>query len=116
MGLTHTQFVKEYKLRLEELGFEGLTNADVKVLVDAFGETISESLYMQLKAKEKNVNVVIRGVGRFKVADKPARPARMGRNPATGEPLKIKATRASKVLKASPDKAVSDDLKIGRRA
>jgi DNA-binding protein HU-beta len=109
MAATHTQFLAEYRTKLEELGFEGLTKADVKVLVDAFGDTVFDSLARQSKAKVERPVVVVKGVGRWTLTN---RPARMGRNPATGEQIKIKAAR---VLKSSPDKAVADALKAKKR-
>jgi len=48
--------------------------------------------------------VALAGFGRFKVAD---RPERQGRNPATGEPITI---AASKKLSFTPAKALRDAL------
>jgi nucleoid DNA-binding protein len=115
MAMTHTQFVAAYGEKLNELGFEGLTKADLRVLVDAFGETLTDSLRAQVKAKVEKPVVVIKGIGRYTLATRPARPARMGRNPATGEPLKLKAKKASKILKSSPDKATADVLRVAKR-
>jgi nucleoid DNA-binding protein len=116
MGMTHSQFLAAYKDNLEELGFEGLTKADIKVMTDAFGDTLLGGLKSQVRAKVVKPVVVIKGVGRFTLATKPARPARMGRNPATGEAIKIAAKRASKVLKAAPDKGTADALNVAKRS
>lgn len=60
-----------------------------------------------------------RGSGEFTIPDtgvkirrvkKPARKARMGRNPATGEAMKIKAKPASTVVRVSALKALKDTL------
>jgi len=60
-----------------------------------------------------------RGSGEFTIPDtgvkirrvkKPARKARMGRNPATGEPMKIAAKPASTVVRVSALKALKDTL------
>ena len=60
-----------------------------------------------------------RGSGEFSIPDtgvkirrvrKPARKARMGRNPATGEQIKIAAKPASTVVKVSALKALKDTL------
>ncbi|PLY13021.1 MAG: DNA-binding protein [Sedimenticola sp.] len=60
-----------------------------------------------------------RGSGEFIIPDtgvkirrvkKPARKARMGRNPATGEAIKIAAKPASTVIKVAPLKALKDTL------
>lgn len=113
--MTHAQFVAAYGDKLEDLGFEGLTKADLKVLVDAFGETLTESLRAQVRQHIEKPVVVIKGIGRYTLATRPARPARMGRNPATGEAIKIKAKRASKILKSSPDKTTADALRVAKR-
>lgn len=60
-----------------------------------------------------------RGSGEFAIPDtgvkvrrvvKPARKARMGRNPATGEPMKIAAKRATTVVKVVALKALKDTI------
>ena len=62
-----------------------------------------------------------RGSGEFTIPDtgvkirrvkKPARKARMGRNPATGEPMKIAAKPASTVIKVTALKALKDTLNV----
>lgn len=108
MAITYTQFCNEFGDKLDEIGFEGLTKADVKAIVEAFGETVHESIRRQLKVKGERVVIPIRGLGRWTVQD---RPARMGRNPATGEAIKI---RASRKLKVQADKTITDDLKMKR--
>ena len=59
------------------------------------------------------------GSGEFQIPDtgvkirrvkKPARKARMGRNPATGEPMKIAAKPASTVVRVSALKALKDTI------
>lgn len=72
----------------------GASKKDAAAWLDAFVEMMTA----QLKKGEK---INITGMGIFKVAD---RKARMGRNPRTGEPIQIKASKklrftASKVLK-----------------
>ena len=61
-----------------------------------------------------------RGSGEFAIPDtgikirrvkKPARKARMGRNPATGEPMKIPAKPASTTVKVVALKALKDVVK-----
>ena len=61
-----------------------------------------------------------RGSGEFAIPDtgvkirrvkKPARKSRMGRNPATGEAIKIAAKPASTVIKVAALKALKDTLK-----
>lgn len=63
-----------------------LTNAQAKVAVD----TVFDSIVGALKKKQ---DVVVVGFGTFSVVK---RNARTGRNPKTGEPIKIKAKRSPK--------------------
>ena len=74
----------------------GLTKKESAVAVDAIFNSISDSL-----AKGENVQLV--GFGTFEVR---SRKAREGRNPATGEAIKIKAAKvpAFKAGKALKDK------------
>lgn len=63
----------------------GLTTADAYKLVDVVFEEISESL---INGEE----VKFAGFGSFKILSKPAR---MGRNPKTGDPAVISARRVA---------------------
>ncbi len=74
------------------------TKKEAKAAVDCVLDTIKKSL-------KKKQAVTLIGFGTFKV-DK--RKARKGRNPATGEPLKIKA---KKVPKFVPGKAMKEAVK-----
>lgn len=76
---------------------QGVTKADAKKLVDALFVAIGD-------AAAKGEEISLNGFGKFKVKDNPARE---GRNPATGEPMQIKA---SKKLAFTPAKAVKDKL------
>jgi DNA-binding protein HU-beta len=110
MAITHTQFCNEFQGALEEAGFEGLTKADVKAIVEKFGNTVTESLAEQLeenltrpkrsRTKPDPMGVTIKGLGRFVIKD---RPARTGRNPATGEAIDI---APSKQIRTGPDMAL----------
>jgi DNA-binding protein HU-beta len=64
----------------------GLTKADAEKAVNAFLETVTETL----KSGDK---VIFSGFGSFEVTE---RAAREGRNPQTGEAMQIKATKAPK--------------------
>lgn len=71
-----------------------MTKADARKAVDTMIEAITT-------AAEAGEEVSFNGFGKFAVKDSPARD---GRNPATGEPMKIAASKklgfsASKVLK-----------------
>jgi DNA-binding protein HU-beta len=76
-----------------------------KKQVGEFFQAQAELAYKQAKNA-----FVIPGIGKLVVKNKPPRPARMGRNPATGEPMQIKAKPASKVLKFRMAKAAKDAI------
>jgi DNA-binding protein HU-beta len=64
----------------------GQTRADAARSLDAFITTVSKTL-------KKGDDVAITGFGKFSVAK---RAARSGRNPQTGEAVKIKASKTPK--------------------
>ncbi|PTQ10947.1 integration host factor [Sphingomonas oleivorans] len=75
----------------------GVTKAEARKLIDAVFSAITD-------AAAKDEEVSLSGFGKFKVKNSPARD---GRNPATGEPMKIAASRK---LGFTPAKAVKDKL------
>ncbi len=75
----------------------GLTKSDARKLVNAIVAEVGE-------AAARGEEVSLNGFGKFKVK---AAPERAGRNPATGQPIKI---AASKKLTFQPAKAVLDKL------
>jgi DNA-binding protein HU-beta len=88
-GLTKTQLVRHMAEKLE------LTNKQAAAYMDLLAETA-------VKETKKNGVFVIPGLGRLVKAE---RKARMGRNPQTGEAIKIKAKTVVKfrVAKAAKD-------------
>lgn len=74
-----------------------LSKADAKKVVDSVFDAIAE-------AAAKGDEIALNGFGKFKVKHSPARE---GRSPATGETIKI---AASKKLAFSAAKAVKDKL------
>lgn len=90
-GMTKTQLVRHMA---EKMGTNNKTAA-------AFLETLSETA---IKETKKNGVFVLPGLGRLK---KVQRKARMGRNPQTGEPIKIAAKTTAKFYLA---KAVKDSI------
>lgn len=74
-----------------------LTKVDAKKIVDSVFSAIAE-------AAAKGDEIALNGFGKFKVKNTPARE---GRSPATGETIKI---AASKKLTFSVAKAVKDKL------
>jgi DNA-binding protein HU-beta len=61
--------------------------------------------FINYQSLEKGEDVTLTGFGTFKVVK---RKARKGRNPFTGEEIKIKATKAPKF---TPGKALKDAVK-----
>ena len=80
-----------------------LTRSYARDLVDRVFEKMTQ-------AAHEGEEVAIHGFGKFKVVD---RGARKGRNPQTGEAVKI---AARKVLKFEPAKAMKEGLNTTRRA
>lgn len=78
---------------------EGLNRKQVKALIESL-ETLG---HKQLK---KTGVFVVPGFAKFVVVTKKATPARVGRNPATGEEIKIAAKPARKIVRARPVKAI----------
>ncbi|QEC47358.1 HU family DNA-binding protein [Baekduia soli] len=64
----------------------GLTNADARKAIEAVISTVEKTL-------KKGDEIAITGFGKFSVSK---RAARTGRNPQTGEAVKIKASKAPK--------------------
>jgi DNA-binding protein HU-beta len=69
----------------------GIDNTQAKAAVDAVVDSITEEL-------SRGGEVAISGFGKFSVSD---RAARQGVNPATGEKIQIKASKAAKFSAAS---------------
>jgi nucleoid DNA-binding protein len=88
---------------------EAVTNAvgeDMsKKQVKAVVEKLVEVGHRELK---KSGIFVLPGFAKFVVVKKPARPAREGINPFTGEKQKFAAKPASKGVRARPIKAIKD--------
>lgn len=85
------EFVKALADNLE------IPTAEAKRFLEGFQSTVTKSV-------KKGEPVTLTGFVKFARVD---RPARMGRNPATGETIKIKAKRA---VKTTPLKAFKDEV------
>ena len=79
-------------------GVLGSTKADAERAVETFISSVTEGL-------KKGDEVSVAGLGIFVTK---ARPARQGRNPRTGETIRIAATRTPKFR---PAKALKDAVK-----
>lgn len=59
---------------------------------------------------KRGSRIRIPDLGILQVRVRPARPARMGRNPATGEAIQIKASKASKRVAFRPAKTLKESV------
>jgi nucleoid DNA-binding protein len=84
----------------------GLSRKDVASVCDAMSELIQN----QVGKKGPGVLPLL-GLMKVKRVVKPATPERQGRNPATGEPMTIKAKPARTVVKVQPLKALKEMVK-----
>ena len=66
------------------------------------------ALAAAMKEIVDNDRVALKGFGAFEWRKKPARPARTGRNPRTGEPLEIAATPESTTLHFKPSSSLKE--------
>src|SRR6202035_215721 len=62
------------------------------------------------RALKKGSKIRIPNLGILQVGMRPARPARKGRNPATGEEIRIKASKASKKVAFRVAKALTEAI------
>ncbi len=90
-GMTKTQLVRHMAEKV------GTNNKTAAAFLDVLAETA-------IKETKKNGVFVLPGLGRMK---KSQRKARVGRNPQTGEPIKIAAKTVAKFYLA---KAVKDSI------
>lgn len=81
----------------------GYQKSDVKIIIDVMPLVVA-------KALKKHGKVSIPHVVILRKKSVPSRPARMGRNPATGEPIKIPAKRAHTKVVARPAKTLKDTV------
>jgi nucleoid DNA-binding protein len=83
----------------------GLSKKDVAAVIDALGEEIVRHL------KKKGPGTFsLPGLAKFTAVAKPARKARKGINPFTGEEIMIKAKPASRAVRIRPLKALKDAI------
>jgi nucleoid DNA-binding protein len=84
----------------------GLTRKQIASVFDAF----SEFVHREVGKKGPGV-VVLPGLAKIKRVMKPATKERMGRNPATGEPMMIKAKPARTIVRVQPLKNLKEMVK-----
>ena len=84
----------------------GLTKKQVTEVFSSLGDLVTRHI-----KKRGSGEFIIPDTGvKIRRARKPARKARMGRNPATGEPMKIAAKPASTTVKVTALKALKDTI------
>ena len=81
----------------------GMKQADVKRIIETAMALVTDSVV-------DGEDVSLAGFGVFRRKVVPAKPARMGRNPATGETIKLKAKPASSKIAFRVAKAWKDRL------
>lgn len=97
--LTKTQFVELMAKH------SGLTKKQVIAALQALNTTVSQQL-----GRRGPGEVVIPGLLRLGVVEKPATPAHEGINPFTKEPMTYKAKPARKVIRVRPLKGLKDAI------
>lgn len=85
----------------------GLSKKQVASIFDELAKLIKK----EVGKKGPGVIAVPPGLIKIKRVHKPATKARQGRNPATGEPMTIKAKPARTVIKAQPLKSLKEMAK-----
>lgn len=92
-------------------------NGLIQAITDAVGDDVSRKQAKAVlealidvghKELKKNKLFTLPGFGKFKVVAKPAKKARMGKNPFTGEQQMFAAKPASKSVRVRPIKAIKD--------
>lgn len=92
--ITKPQLIDEISKKYPEM-----KKSDIHSVFDTSVEVIGHNL-------KKGDDVRINGLGIFKVKNRAARPARKGRNPATGQEIMLKSKPASKIIRFRPAKEI----------
>ena len=108
MPITAAKFSAEVAERLPEWG---MNKKDVDLFLDVLVDEIAYQLKQPGNRNAIGVaSVPIRGLGKVKLRKTPAKKARMGRNPATGEPVQIGAKPAGKRVSVTVQKAFKESV------
>ena len=97
--LSKTQFVEAMAKQ------SGLTKKQASSALEALNATVAQQL-----GKRGPGEVIIPGLLRLAVTEKPATPAHEGINPFTKQPMMYKAKPARKVIKVRPLKGLKDGI------
>jgi nucleoid DNA-binding protein len=95
-SLTTTKLIQQAVEKAQKAKID-VNKKQAQAVVNSFLEAIAEEVRSGGKVNLKNFGV-------FRRHTKPARPKRMGRNPATGEMIPIAAKPAQNVIKFRPAK------------
>jgi nucleoid DNA-binding protein len=95
--LSKSQFVEAL------VGKTGLTKKQIVLVLDGLNSVVTQQL-----SKRGPGEVVIPGLLKLGVVEKPAAPAHEGINPFTKEPMTYKARPARKVIRVRPLKGLKD--------
>lgn len=112
MAITQADFDRRFQVALDDAGFD-LNIKDAREVLEIVGSTIQSALAEQSKpartsrraraasdnGKPANPAVTVRALGKFTIRN---RPAGWGRNPGTGEKIRVKASKRMKVLATKP--------------
>lgn len=93
------EMVKEVAEKVE------MTQGKVREVLDAYAEVVKENL---MGAGE----IPLPGIGKFKVKDKKATPAKEGRNPKDGSIIQIAAKPACKVPQFKVSPKIVEEMKV----
>lgn len=99
--MTKTEIIKEIAADTD------LPEAKVKQVFASLGDLITRHIKRRGSGEFTIPNTGVK----IRRAKKPARKARMGRNPATGEPVKIPAKPATTTVKVTAMKQLKDKVK-----
>ena len=101
MAITQTEFDRTFQRALDQSGFE-LNLRDTRELLELLGTTIESCLEVDnrgSKKEKRSPGVTVRGVGKFSIRH---RPAGWGRNPGTGEKIRVQASSKMYVKAVKP--------------
>ena len=103
------------KAKAKKLTKAGLITAIADMLGEEGSRKVVKAVLENLvevgvKELKKNGTFVMPGFAKYVVVRKPARPARRGKNPFTGEDMDFPAKPATKAVRARPVKALKDAI------
>jgi nucleoid DNA-binding protein len=101
--MTTSKRMTKAQIMSEVADKSGLSKKEISNVFDALRELVKKEL-----GRRGPGEFVIPDLIKLKVRKIPAKPARMGRNPATGEEMMLPPKAASKKIRATPLKKLKD--------